>query len=243
MKRKFISVLTASLLLIACSALAQSSFGPEPRLIHTEGKAEVTGQNDSAKISIAVLTDGRNLEQVSSENASRTKAVMEAIRGLHIEGLKLETSNYRITPQKDYQNKPLKIKGYEVYHEIEVTLESFGPENLSEHVSKTVGKALENGANDVNHIQFYIKDKRSLEKEALTRATREAVDRAKTLAEAAGVKLKRIASLSTHPIEIPIRPSMMRAAEVKVGREAAGPPIEVGESQIRVEVSLAYEIE
>ena len=243
MERKFISVLTASLLFIACSALAQSPCAPEPRLIQTEGTAEITARNDSAKISIAVLTDGRNLDQVSSENASRTKAVMAAIRDLHIENLKLETSNYRVTPQKDYQIKPPKIKGYEVYHVIEVILESFGPEHLSGHVSKTVGKALESGANDVNYIQFYIKDKKPLEKEALTQATREAMDRAKTLAEAAGVKLKRIATLSTHPINPPIRPSMLRAADMKVGGEAVAPPIETGESQIRAEVALAYEIE
>jgi uncharacterized protein YggE len=232
-----------SLLFIAHSTFAQCPSASENHLILTEGTAEVTGQNDSAKISIAVVTDGRNLEQVSSENAGKTKEVLKAIKGLGIESLRLETSNYRVTPQKDYKARPPEIKGYEVHNAIEATLERFDPEHLSKHVSKIVGKALESGANNIHHIQFYIKNKERLEKEALTMATQEAMDRAKILAEAAGVKLKRITSLSTRPIHMPPRPHMFREAAMKTEAGAVAPPIEIGESQIRVQVTVAYEIE
>jgi hypothetical protein len=200
------------------------------------------GQNDSSKVSVAVVTQGRNLEKVSSENAGRTKAVIQAVKGLSIKDLKLKTSNYRVTPQKDYKARPPKIKGYEVHNAIDITLEGFEPEPLSKNVSMIIGKALESGSNNINHIQFYIKNKAALEKEALKRSTREAMDRARTMAEAAGVKLKRIVSLSTQPIHIPTRAHMFRAAEMKTEASAA-PPIEIGESQIRVQVNIAYEIE
>ena len=243
MKRANVSVLMASLVFIAHSTFAQSPPASDRNLILTEGTAEVMGQNDSAKIAIAVVTNGRNLEQISSENADKTKGVLKAIKGLNIKALKLKTSNYRVTPQKDYKARPPKIKGYEVHNAIEVTLEGFEPEHLSKHVSKIVGEALESGANNIHHIQFYIKNKEALEKEALTQATQEAMDRARTLAKAAGVKLKRIASLSTHPIHIPPRPHMFRAADMKAEAGAPAPPIEIGESQIRVQVSVMYEIE
>lgn len=233
----------ASLLFIPHSTFAQSPPASDRNLIFTEGTAEVMGQNDSAKISIAVVTEGPNLEQTSSENAGKTKRVLKAIKGLNIENLKLKTSSYRVTPQRDYKARPPKIKGYEVHNAIEVMLEGFEPEHLSGHVSKIVGKALESGANNIDHIRFYIKNKEPLEKEALTQATQEAMDRARTLAKAAGVKLKRIASLSTHPIQIPLRPQMFRAADMKAEAAAAAPPIEIGESQIRVQVSVTYEIE
>jgi len=243
MKKTFIPVLMVSLLFIAHSTLAQSPPASDRNLIFTEGVAEVKGQNDSSKISVAVVTDGRNLEQVSSENAGKTKAVLAAVKGLNIKNIKLKTSNYRVTPQKDYKARPPKIRGYEVHNAIEVTLEGFEPEHLSKHVSKIIGKALESGANNIHHIQFYIKNKALLEKEALTKATQEAIDRARILAEAAGVKLRRIASLSTHPIYMPQRPHMFRGAKMKAEDAAVEPPIEIGESQIRVQVSLAYEIE
>ena len=242
MKKAYVPVLMAGLLFIAHSTFAQSSPASDRNLILTEGKAEVTGQNDSARISVAVLTDGRNLEQVSSVNAGKSKEVLEVIKSLNIRNLKLKTSNYRVTPQRDYKARPPKIKGYEVYNAIEVTLEGFEPEHLSKHVSKIIGKALESGANNINHIQFYIKNREPLEKEAIIQATQKAMDRAGTLAKAAGVKLKRIVSLSTYPIHMPPRPQF-RAVTMKTEAAAGAPPIESGESQICVQVSIAYEIE
>jgi len=242
MKRAFIPVLTVSLLLMAHSTLAQCPSAWDRNLILTQGMAEVMGQNDSARISVAVVTQGRNLEQVSSENAGKTKAVIQAVKGLNIKDLKLKTSNYRVTPQRDYKARPPKIKGYEVHNAIEITLEGFEPEPLSKNVSMMIGKALESGSNNINHIQFYIKNKSALEKEALKQSTQQAMDRARTLAKAAGVKLKRIVSLSTQPIHIPTRQHMLRAAGMKTEAPVA-PPIEIGESQIRVQVSIAYEIE
>jgi uncharacterized protein YggE len=242
MKKAFIQVVTVSLMLMAHSVFAQCPSARDGNLILTDGMAEVTGQNDSAKVSVAVVTQGQNLERVSSENAGKTKAIIQAIKGLNIKDLKLKTSDYRVTPQRDYKARPPKIKGYEVHNAIEITLEGFELEPLSKNVSRIIGKALESGSNTINHIQFYIKNKSALEMEALKQSTQKAMDRARTMAEAAGVKLKRIVSLSTQPIHIPTRQHMLRAAGMKT-EDSAAPPIEIGESQIRVQVNIAYEIE
>jgi len=243
MKRAFILVLTACFCLVANSVFAGSPAVSDRNLILTEGTAEVMGQNDSATIFVAVVTDGRKLEQAGSENAEKTKAVITAIKGLNIKHLKLETSNYRVTPQRDYKARPPKIKGYEVSNAIMVTLEGFETEPLSKHVSRIVGKALESGANAIQRIQFYLKDKSALEKKALKLATQEAMERAKTLAQAAGVTLKGIVSLSTQPMYSPPQPHMLRAAEMKADTGAMAPPMEIGESRIRAQVNIAYEIE
>jgi uncharacterized protein YggE len=242
MKKAFILGLTACFCLVANSVFAGSPAASDRNLILTEGTAEVRGQNDSAKIFIAVVTEGRKLEQAGSENANKTKTILTTLKGLNIKHLKLETSNYRVSLQKDYKARPPKTKGYEVNNGIEVTLEGFEPESLSKHVSRIVGKALESGANTIQRIQFYLKDKSILEKKALKLATQEAMERAKILAEAAGVKLKGIVSLSTQPMYSPPQPHMLRAADMKAEAGSMAPPIETGESHIRVQVSLAYEI-
>jgi len=243
MKRAFILVLTVCFCLVANSVFAGSPAASDRNLILTEGTAEVMGQNDSATIFVAVVTDGRKLEQAGSENAEKTKAIITAIKGLNIKHLKLETSNYRVTPQRDYKARPPKITGYEVSNAIMVTLEGFETEPLSKHVSRIVGKALESGANAIQRIQFYLKDKSALEKKALKLATQEAMERAKTLAQAAGVTLKGIVSLSTQPMYSSPQPHMLRAAEMKADTGAMAPPMEIGESRIRAQVNIAYEIE
>ena len=242
MKKAFTLIITACLCLVANSAFAGPPDVSDRNLILTEGTGEVMGQNDSAKIFIAVVTEGRTLEKVASENADKTNAVLTAIKDLNIKHLKLETSNYHVTPQRDYKARPPQIKGYEVNNSIVVTLEGFKAEPLSKHVSRIVGKALGSGSNSIQRIQFYLKDKLALEKKAITLATREAMERAKTLAEAAGVKLKGIVSLNTQPTYASPRPHMLRTAEMNSGEGTVAPPMEIGESRIRVQVSIAYEI-
>jgi uncharacterized protein YggE len=243
MKKILVLLSVAGLLSICYTSFAQYSPGQERNVIITEGIGEVKGQNDSARISIGVLTEGKQLEEVSSENATKTKKVLKAIKDFSIKNLTLKTSNYRVNPRRDYQARPPKIKGYEVSNTIEITLEGFEPEDLTTHCSTIIGKALENGANNINRLNFYIKNKSPLEKEALTQATQAALQRAETLAGAAGVKLKRIASLSTQPMHVPPTPQRFMAAEMDTKAAAVAPPIEIGESQIRFQVTVVYEIE
>ncbi len=243
MKKTVFCTLFLSLTVFAHVAFAEALTGLERNLIITEGSGQVMGQNDSARIFIAVQTEGRDMKKTASENAAKTEAVIKAIEKLKIKDLKLKTSNYRVTPQKDFKASPPKITGYEVYNEIEVEMAGFDPEPLSTHVSTVFGDALEKGANHIRSVQFFIKNKYSLEKEALIQATRQAVERAQILAEAAGLKLKRIATLSTQPISQPVRSRMVGTQELKADAAAMAPPIEAGESTIHVQVSLSYEIE
>jgi uncharacterized protein YggE len=243
MERKIGCILFLCLLFYLLVSCSQYTCASEQRLILTEGTGAVTGQNDSAKITIAILSEGQDLEQTSTENALRTKSVLGAIEGLHIEGLKQKTAGYRVSPQKDFKARPPKIKGYEVYNGVEITLEGYQPEELAGHVSMLVGKALEKGANYIQNLVFYIKNKAPYEKEALTKATKEAIARARILAEAGGVKIKGIVSISTQPMHQPIRPHIMRSAGVKAETAAMEPPMDAGESKIHMRVSVAHEIE
>lgn len=243
MKKTHLMIQMISILLIAYSGFAQSPPASDRILILTEGTAEVSGLNDSARISIAVVTEGRSLDRAGLENDAKTRAVHERIKGSGIQNLKIKTAGYRVTPQKDYKVRPPRITGYEVYNAVEVVLEGAAAERLPKAVSEIIGTALEGGANSIQQIDFYIKNKTGLEDEALRQATRDAMHRAKILAEAAGVKLKRIVSISTHPAQMPPRPHLLRTAEIQSEAGAMSPPIEIGESKIRVRVGIAYEFE
>ena len=243
MKKTIILILLAGILFSVPLVFAEPVPSSERNLILTDGTAEVSGENDSVKISIGVVTRGQRLNTVSATNMDITDSVLAALKLLNIERLTLKTTDYRVTPQRDYKTKPPKITGYEVNNGVSVTLEMFAPDRLSTHASVIVAKALENGANNIQGINFYIKDKTFLEHNALTLATRQAITRAQTLADAAGVKLKRIVSLSTHPGYATPMKSMLRGTPVQAGAEAMVPSMEPGESRIRAQVSLVYEIE
>lgn len=224
------------------AAIAQSQYLLNRNLIFAEGTADVSGQNDSARISLSVQSEAREMEKAAADNATKTEAVLQAVKTLRIKDLKVKTRNYRVSPQKDFKAKPPVTKGYEVHNEIEITMEGFAPRELSDQVSKVIGATLKNGANSVSNIQFYIKDKQELEKQGLNLATKAAMAQAKILASAAGVELGRIASISTQPTAVPIRAQMFRAAEMAAQDASIEPPIESGESKIHFRVSVVYEI-
>ena len=242
MKPLFFLSLALFIAAMPYAAIAQSQYLLNRNLIFTEGTADVTGQNDSARISLSVQSEARKLEKAAADNATKTEAVLQAVKALRIKDLNVKTGNYRVTPQKDFKAKPPVTKGYEVRNEIEITTEGFAPRELSDQVSMVIETSLKNGANTVRNIHFYIKDKQELEKQGLSRATREAMAQAQILASAAGVKLGRIVSISTQPIAVPIRAEMFRSERVAAQDASMKPPIESGESKIYFHVSVVYEI-
>jgi uncharacterized protein YggE len=242
MKPLFFLSLALFIVAMPYAAIAQSQYMLNRNLVFAEGTADVTGQNDSARISLSVQSEAREMEEAAADNVTKTEAVLQAVKALRFKDLKVKTRNYSVTPQKDFKAKPPVTKGYEVRNEIEITTEGFAPKELSDQVSKVIETSLKNGANTVNNIQFYVKDKQMLEKQGLSLATKEAMAQAQILASAAGVKLGRIVSISTQPIAVPIRAEMFRSAGVAAQDASMKPPIESGESKIYFHVSVVYEI-
>ena len=58
-----------------------------------------------------------------------------------------------------------------------------------------------------------------------------------------GIFTAEATSLSTQPMHIPPTPQRFMAAEMDSKAAAGAPPIEIGESQIRFQVTVTYEIE
>lgn len=239
------SILIVGILLLVFSqfSFAQPANEPNLNLIRTQGEAEVFGQNDSVRISFSIITENESLDTATSENANKTNAVLIALKKMIIKNLSLETTHYQVIPKRDYKARPPVMVGYEVQNTIEAKIESLDPKQLSEYSSRIMGAAVENGANRVTNMQFYIKDIASLENQALAEATRKAKKRAEIIAEAAGVKITKIVSIDAQKGSAPPVPMMMRASAMKAEAESAAPPIEIGESSIHMQVDMSVEID
>ena len=242
--KKTILVVFIWFLLGSQFSFAQSPDEASLNLIKTQGDAEVVGQNDSVKISFSIITENKNLDSATSENADKTNAVLLALKKLIVKNLSIKTANYQVIPKRDYKKaSPPVMVGYEVQNTIDVKIEQLDAKQLAEYSSRIIGSALENGANRITHMQFYIKEMESLENQALAEAIRKAKDRAEIAAGAAGVKIKNIVNIDTQNGSDPIRPMMMRASSMKADAESMAPPIEIGESSVRMQVHMSFEFE
>ncbi|HEX5709382.1 MAG TPA: SIMPL domain-containing protein, partial [Pyrinomonadaceae bacterium] len=81
--------------------------------VTVNGESIVQAQPDTAVITIAVVTQNVSASEAQAENASRTDAVVRALRAAAGAGAEVKTSGYSLQPQMEYRpNEPPKITSY-----------------------------------------------------------------------------------------------------------------------------------
>ena len=97
---------------------------------------------------------------------------------------------------------------------------------------------IRDGANDFGGLSFGVQDPKPLSAQARAEAVADAMEKAGQLAEAAGVPLGQVISISDHGGGG--RP-MMRMAEMSMA-DAGGVPVAAGEVTVEASVSMVFEI-
>ena len=155
-----------------------------------EGKGQITVKPDQAKLTIGVVTENPQVQIAQQENAMISKRVIEALKQIGIEENAIKTSIYSVQPRYDYVDGRSILKGYEVEHQLEVTVK-----DLSK-VGTVYDVAIKNGANRSGGVQFSVTNPDAYYREALKRAVHNAREKAEGLAQTIG------ATLTTIPIKI-----------------------------------------
>jgi hypothetical protein len=239
----------AALLMIALTAYvgllarnADRSFGyigvpaDQRNTITVNGMGQVTGIPDIASITIGTTVDRKTVGEAQKENTRIMNDVITAIAGFGVEKKDIKTANYDISPRYDYVDGTSSIGGYVVSQSVMVKLRDLTK------IGDIVAAVGDKGANQVGGITFTIDQRDALENEARTKAFDEAKAKAQLLADAAGVKLRRIVSFSesTGGDPYPVPMYKYAAADAMGG---GSPNIEAGSSDVISNVSVTYEIE
>jgi uncharacterized protein YggE len=198
------------------------------------GDAIVQAQPDTAILTISVVTQGRNALDAQQENASKSDAVIRALKSAAGAGAEIKTSGYSLQPIRIYkEGQPPTITGYEARNSVTVTLS-----DLSK-VGAVIDATALAGANDLAGISFTLRKDRPARDQALADATREALGKAQVLATALGGRVVRIIEVQEEGINRP-QPLYMDQARVM---KAQSTPIEVGTLDITSRVQLVAEVE
>jgi len=200
------------------------------------GDSIVQAQPDTAILVISVVTQGKRALEAQQENASRSDAVVRALKSAAGAGAEVKTSGYSIQPQRVYkENQPPTITGYEARNSVTVTMSDLTK------VGDVIDAAAQAGANDIGSISFTLRKDRPARDQALSEATRGAVAKAQVIAQALGGKLVRVIEVQGEGYARP-RPVQVEAGDFRM-MKAATTPIEVGSLDITAHVQLAAEIE
>lgn len=202
------------------------------------GDSIVQAQPDTAVVTVAVVTQSATALVAQQENATRTEAVLRAVRAAAGAGAEVKTSGYNLQPQYNYrENQPPTITAYQATNSVTVTLGDLTK------VGPVIDAAAQAGANNVSNLSFTLRRDRTVRDQALTEATREAVSKAQVMAQALGGRVVRIVEVQEAGAERP-RP-LTYEAQYDRGASArmASTPVETGTLDVRAQVQLVAEIE
>jgi hypothetical protein len=204
--------------------------------ITVSADTSVSGEPDQAQIDIGVSTQARTAPEASKENAERLARVLAELRKLLGKGDELKTSGYALHPQ--YRHPPggkPEIAGYTATNSVRVKT------GRLDEVGRLIDAAMQAGANQVNRLQFSLKDEEAMRLQALRQAALKARNKADALAAALGLKVLRVIALNEGAQ--PIQPIVRAAAMARSDAMSAAPtPIEPGTVEVRAAVTLMVEI-
>lgn len=221
-------------------AVYSRSILPE-RTFAVTGEGEVVVVPDVAEFTYTTVTEGElDLDILQEVNAEKINKANSFVKESGVDEKDIKTTSYSITPRYQYYRceegpcPPPEIVGYAVRQSVSVKVRDFSV--VGEILSGVVGR----GVNSISGLSFSIDDPTEARNEAREEAMKKARDKAKAVAKAGGFGIGKLISVSESGVS-PYQPVFRSSfAEASVGGSV--PSVEPGSEEIRVNVTLVYEI-
>lgn len=231
--------LAASALAVLLAAVSPS-FADEvkmPRTISLSGHGEVKSAPDMAYVTTGVTTQAATAAEALAANTAAMNTLFTALKDAGIEEKDMQTSNFMVQPRYDYNDgkQPPLLVGYDVSNTVTVTVRKL------EGLGALLDKVVQAGSNQINGITFDISKPDAAMDEARKLAAADAAHKAKIYAEAMGVTLGPVLSVSEGVNNQP--PVPMLRGKVMMAEAAAAPvPVAAGEQALGIDVNVTWEI-
>ena len=235
--------LTALFLLFPLVAAAAAE--PEkPATMEIEASGEVWAKPDLATLFFVIDTQAATSQEAAQANAKQAERFRKAMK----EGLtgeeKLKSVDYRVYPvyhtkevtQGQEKVRETVVTGYQVQHLFEVEVRDLAK------VGKVIDAGLKNGASRVEGPAYDHTRREELQRQAAVAALERARKMAEALAQAGGMKVKRLQSLTTRP---EYRFRTKKKAKAGGGGSAEEEPatvMEAGEEKFETQITVIFEL-
>ena len=239
MPRNPFSALLVAAALAAAPAAAQSqeqalAAPADGTLLSVSARGEAQRVPDVATLSAGVVTQAADANAALRTNAEQMNRLMEAVRRAGIAERDIRTSDLGVSPQyRRGDGQAPVIDGYQARNTVNLTVRRI--DNLGEVIDALVAS----GANQVYGPNFEIGEPDEAHDEARRAALETARARASLYAEALGMRVRRIVSISESGGFMP-RPVPMMAMRSMDAMESS--PVSPGESTVSVNLDVVFEL-
>lgn len=223
------SILTALVLGASVARAAETWTGP-PVLV-TSGSAQVRATPDRAVVRLTTEARAKTAKDAQQQEAQATTAVRKQLTDSKIPTEAVRTLSYDLQLEFDYVQGKQMPRGYVARHVLEVRVEDLP------QLGEIIGKAVDSGTAAVSGIQFDVKARDELERQALKKAVEDARARADAAAAGAGTTVAGVIRLEEQRmIEGPRPMAFGRAMTAEAA--AVATPVAAGEIEIKATVTL-----
>ncbi len=209
-------------------------------VISITGTGKVSAAPDMAYITSGVVTIERNAKEALAQNSNAMAALIELLNNAGIEERDIQTSNFSISPQYDYNNspnnQPPKITSYLVSNSLTVIVRDL------DNLGYVIDQAVSVGSNSINSVSFAINDTSALLNEARKKAMQDAFEKANLYTSAANVTLGKIKYISENMGFMP-PPFPAPMARMEISGQASAVPMQSGELTFKSDISVQWELE
>lgn len=205
------------------------------------GSATVYAKADIANIEVGLKTGTKKTAtDASAEATNKMNKIMEAVKTLGIEEKDIKTSGYTLRPVYNWtEARGQYLVGYEVSQNVALKIRDLGK------IGDVIARTTEQGANQIGDISFTIDDEYELKNQARELAIKKAEEKAVSITEQTGMKLGKIKNFfENFAVPSPINYSNIRmeAKNDSYDEVLLSPEIQPGQNEVKVDVTLVYEI-
>lgn len=192
---------------------------------------------DIADINAGVVTEAPTAREAIAQNAARMERVMAALRDAGVEERDIRTSAISLNAQYDYvENEGQRLRGYQAMNQLTISFRDIAD------AGAILDALVAQGINQINGPTLRIDEPESALDEARRDAIATARSRADLYAAAAGLRVRRIISISEQGAAPQPTPFPMIFARAEAAQDAST-QIAPGEQELQVTVMVSFELE
>ena len=208
---------------------------PEEHTISVTGVGRVMLAPDTADVRLGVVVQKPTATEARAAAATAMTGVIDVIRKAGIADRDIQTSMLSLQPVYDYNKNstPPPLVGFQVVNTLNIVVRDLGK------VGDLIDDAIAAGATSVDGVSFRVENPAAAEAQARTAAVEDARAKANALASAAGVSIVGVSAISEQSGPTPYPVPYERAA---LAADGAGTPVQPGQTEISVIVSIIYRI-
>jgi uncharacterized protein YggE len=211
---------------------------PPPPVLVVNGSAQIFVAPDEATVRLGIVRQAPTAQAAQEQANTVGKEILSAITKVGIPAAQIQTARLMLTPiyapRNPESREAPRIVAYSATNTVSVRVD-----NLS-LVGGVIDAGLKAGANQVEGVQFGLRNDLLSRQQALTQAVQEARSKAQVMAEALRVNLAEVLEAAEGGVSV--MPLAEAAMAQRFALADASTPVSPGQIQVQANVTIRYRI-